>query len=163
MEIKNFIEERLDKSEKLLKKCNNVLSDYQKMIGEESPKIDMKDAIGQPIYIKRKKTLDDDRELKMSLSKKLEKCNKEELEEIARQLKSHKIKDNEEFVEDFEELLEDIDSKSEMGKISSEIVLELFASYVIDQKNMSEFNVEFYNSILQRLREIESSCESENE
>ena len=163
MNNKKFIEERLEKAEKLLSECNSSLEKYNAIIEKRGERKEMKDTIGKPIYDRRKKTLDEDKKLKTTMSEKLVSCSQQDIDEIVEELKTHKIKDNEEFVDDFVKLLKEYEKDNEFARLSSEIVLELFAHYVVDQQSLSQFNVDFYKAVLDRINELDIESNPENE
>ncbi len=159
MNSKKFFEDRLIKAGSLFDKCDVALTYYN---AKDNAELMDKVTIGHPIYAKQKETLEEDRNAKVSFLDKLKDYSLEEIDELAKYLEKHKVKDNEEFVDDFLTLLKEYQSRNDADRKANDIVLDVFANYVSDQMRMSSFDVMFYCAVLDRINELESESDREN-
>lgn len=160
MKREEFFEERLKNAQSVLARCYVSLGIYKEIVKNKFGESE-EETIGKPIYDRQRNIIAGEKKLKSSLASKIASCTLEDIDEIMEMLKKHKSVSNEEFVNDFFDMLGEYEDKDILNKVSSEIVLGLFASFVEDQKSLSEVDVDFYKSVLERIRELEFYSENE--
>lgn len=153
-EIGTFIDEKLKKEQKLLDKCYQALRLYSSYCDLYGKEVDYDIKFGKPIYEARKKLLEKDKNLKLGLQKRINNCTLADIDFIVNVLKENEILNNEEFADDLINLLEQYDKQTVYNRIGSDIVIEVFLNYVLDQKNLSSFNVDFFNELRSRYMQL---------
>lgn len=160
MEREEFFEERLKKAQRVLARCYASLGYYKENIRPNYAE-NKEEMIGKPIYDRQKNLLEGEKSLKEELAKKIALCSLEDIDDIMEILKKHSSKNNENFVDSFIDFLREHDDKKMPDRLGNEIVLDLFASFVEDQKSLSEVDVDFYKTVLERISQLESFSENE--
>ena len=75
-------------------------------------------------------------------------------------LKDNESLNNEKFADDLITLLNQYDKQTIYNRIGSDIVIEVFLNYVLDQKNLSAFNIDFFTRLQKRYEEL--TCEKDD-
>lgn len=159
-EIGAYIDEKLKKEQKLLDKCYQALRLYSSYCDRYGKTIDYDVKFGKPIYEARKKLLEKDKNLKLGLQKRINNCTLADIDFIVNVLKENEVLNNEKFADDLITLLNQYDKQTVYNRIGSDIVIEVFLNYVLDQKNLSAFNVDFFTRLQKRYEEL--TCEKDD-
>lgn len=148
-DIRESLLQKLQKAQNLLNKCFMVMQQYTDfcLLNGQEPSLSVDFA--QSIYHSRKEELEKNKQFKKSLLEQL-KGNEsiEKLKDVVRQIEESNLTNNETFVNDALNLLENSYTQSSMNKFASKIVIDYFVNYVNDQKKLSTFDVSFYQELL---------------
>ena len=151
--LKYILEEQAH-AKALLEKCYVALGRYSLYCRENNEDVSPSVIFAENIYKARKAVLEDNRRKKLKLLKRLQGQpeGSVDLSKVRASLERYKIKDNEEFVDDLIDILEEEKHQDAINKFGSRLIIECFVNFVIDQEKLSKFDVGFYQNLLYLIR-----------